>query len=196
MEVEAYCTYDRLWTGDRVALVRALHVLGHRCLRCETQRRHAQIAAGGLRLTILVIIVIAVRTPQLGHALQSAQAYEADSTLMGLVGALLAALGVGLAIAARVQLGRNWGMPTTRKENPELVMTGPYAFVRHPIYGGMLIAMFGSAIGQSVFWVPPLILFGVYFIYSARHEEKLMIEQFPQQYPAYMARTKMLLPFI
>jgi protein-S-isoprenylcysteine O-methyltransferase Ste14 len=150
----------------------------------------------GLRLTILVIIVIAVRTPQLGHALQGAQAYEADSTLMGLVGVLLAALGVGLAIAARVQLGRNWGMPTTRKENPELVMTGPYAFVRHPIYGGMLIAMLGSAIGQSVFWGPPLILFGVYFIYSARHEEKLMIEQFPQQYPAYIARTKMLLPFI
>jgi protein-S-isoprenylcysteine O-methyltransferase Ste14 len=151
---------------------------------------------GGLRLTILVIVVIALRTPQLGRALQSAQAYEADSPLMGLLGVLLAALGVGFAIAARIHLGRNWGMPTTLKENPELVTTGPYALVRHPIYGGMLIAMVGSAIGQNVFWVPPLILFGVYFVYSARQEEKLMIEQFPHQYPPYMTRTKMLLPLL
>jgi protein-S-isoprenylcysteine O-methyltransferase Ste14 len=150
----------------------------------------------GLRLTILVIIVIALRAPELREALQSAQAYEASSPLMGLCGVLLAALGVGLAIVARVQLGRNWGMPTSQKENPELVTTGPYAFIRHPIYTGMLIAMLGAAIGQTVSWVLPLILYGIYFTYSARREEKLMIEEFPQQYPAYMARTKMLVPFL
>lgn len=149
---------------------------------------------GGLRFIILVIVVIALRAPELRHSLRSVQAYEASSTLMGLGGLVLTVLGVGLAILARVHLGRNWGMPTTRKEHPELVTTGPYARVRHPIYTGMLIAMLGSAIGESVFWVLPLILFGTYFIHSARREEKVMSEQFPQQYPAYMARTKMLLP--
>jgi len=44
--------------------------------------------------------------------------------------------------------------------------------------------------------VLPLILYAAYFIYCARREEKLMIEQFPEPYPAYMRRTKMLLPFI
>ena len=150
----------------------------------------------GVRLVLLVIVVIALRTPQLSHALQSAQAYEAGSTLMGLTGVLLAAIGVGLAIVARVHLGRNWGMPTSQKENPELVTTGPYAFIRHPIYTGMLIAMLGSTLGQSVSWFLPLFLFALYFIYSARREEMLMIEEFPQQYPAYMARTKMLLPLL
>jgi protein-S-isoprenylcysteine O-methyltransferase Ste14 len=149
-----------------------------------------------LRLSILVVVVIALRTPELRHALRGAQAFEGGSTLMGLGGALLAALGVGLAILARVHLGRNWGMPVSRKENPDLVTTGPYALIRHPIYSGMLLAMLGSALGESVFWMLPLILFGVYFIYSARREERQMIEQFPQQYPAYMARTKMLLPLL
>jgi protein-S-isoprenylcysteine O-methyltransferase Ste14 len=153
-------------------------------------------AESSLRLSILVVVVIALRTPQLRHALHSAQIVEAGSTLMGLSGAVLAAVGVGLAIVARLHLGRNWGMPVSHKENPELVTTGPYAFVRHPIYGGMLIAMLGSALGESVFWILPLILFGAYFIYSARREEKLMSEQFPQQYPAYIARTKMLLPLL
>jgi protein-S-isoprenylcysteine O-methyltransferase Ste14 len=87
-------------------------------------------------------------------------------------------------------------MPMSRKENPELVTSGPYAYVRHPIYTGMLIAMLGSAIGESAFWLIPLILFGLYFVHSARIEEKLMIEQFPEQYSRYMQRTKMLFPFI
>jgi protein-S-isoprenylcysteine O-methyltransferase Ste14 len=60
----------------------------------------------------------------------------------------------------------------------------------------MLIAMLGSAIGESPFWSLPLVLFGIYFVYSARREEKLMMEQFPEQYRAYMKRTKMLVPFI
>ncbi|HEY6456772.1 MAG TPA: isoprenylcysteine carboxylmethyltransferase family protein [Steroidobacteraceae bacterium] len=153
-------------------------------------------AESGLRLSIFVIVVIAIRTPELRHALRSAQAYEAGRTLMGVAGAVLAALGVGLAIVARIQLGRNWGMPTSRKENPELVTSGPYAFIRHPIYSGMLIAMLGSTLGESVLWVLPLVLFGIYFAFSARREEKLMMEEFPEAYPAYMRRTKMLLPLL
>src|SRR5271168_3360854 len=68
-------------------------------------------AEGGLRVTILVIIVIALRTPELRHALRGAQAYQVGSPLLGVAGVLLTGLGVGLAIVARVQLGRNWGMP-------------------------------------------------------------------------------------
>jgi protein-S-isoprenylcysteine O-methyltransferase Ste14 len=60
----------------------------------------------------------------------------------------------------------------------------------------MLIGMLGSAIVDGVFWSILLVVFAVYFVYSARCEEKLMIEQFPQQYPAYMKRTKMLVPFL
>lgn len=150
----------------------------------------------GLRLGVIVLVVIALRLPTLRSALRSAQAHTAGNAFTGLAGVVLCVLGIGLAILARVHLGRNWGMPMSRKENPALVTTGPYAFIRHPIYTGMLLAMLGSAIGESVFWVVLLFLFGAYFLYSARREEKLMMEQFPKQYSAYMRRTKMLVPFL
>jgi protein-S-isoprenylcysteine O-methyltransferase Ste14 len=148
-----------------------------------------------LRLSVIVLILLAVRVTPLRHVLQSVQAQIANSVMLCTLGVLLCALGVGLAVWARMHLKGNWGMPMSRKENPELVMTGPYAFVRHPIYGGLLLAMTGSTIAASVFWVIPLILFGSYFIHSARREEAFMISQFPDEYPAYMRRSNMLLPW-
>lgn len=151
----------------------------------------------GLRLGVLVLIVLALRIPAVRHVLHDARGHAAGiSPLLGLGGVVLCALGIAFAIYARVHLGRNWGMPMTRKENPELVSSGPYAYVRHPIYTGILVAVFGSAIGTSPFWLIPFALLGIYFVYSARSEEKLMLEQFPEQYPQYMRRTKMLVPFV
>jgi protein-S-isoprenylcysteine O-methyltransferase Ste14 len=151
----------------------------------------------GWRLGVIVLIVLALRIPAVRHALQGARAHAAGiSPLMGLGGGVLCALGIAFAIYARVHLGRNWGMPMARKESPELVTSGPYAFVRHPIYTGMLTAMLGSAFGESPLWLVPLVLFGIYFVYSARNEEKLMLQQFPEQYREYMSRTKMLVPFV
>jgi protein-S-isoprenylcysteine O-methyltransferase Ste14 len=151
----------------------------------------------GLRVGVIVLALLARHLPVFSHALRNGRAYAAStSMLMGLIGVVFCAFGIGLAIWSRVCLGRNWGMPMSRTENPDLVTSGPYAYVRHPIYTGMLIAMLGSAIVESAFWSIPLVLFGIYFVYSARSEEKLMIEQFPKQYPAYMKRTKMLVPFI
>jgi isoprenylcysteine carboxyl methyltransferase (ICMT) family protein YpbQ len=150
----------------------------------------------GVRLGLIVLLVLAFRAPILRQGLQAMQAYEAHSPLLRIGGVVLCATGVGLAIFARIHLGRNWGMPASRKEDPELVTTGPYAVVRHPIYTGIILAMLGSMMGAGVYWVLPLVLFGAYFVTSARREEKFMLERFPEQYPAYVQRTKMLLPFI
>lgn len=115
---------------------------------------------------------------------------------LGTVGVALCALGVALAIWARVYLGKNWGMPMTLKQRPELVKTGPYSYVRHPIYTGMLLAMLGSALATSLLWLGALLLLGAYFIYSAAQEEKMMLKEFPDAYPAYVKQTKMLIPFL
>ena len=151
--------------------------------------------AMGLRLGIIVLIVLALRVPPLRQLLRDTQMRVPDGAVTGLLGVALCAAGIGLAVWARVHLDRNWGMPMSRKENPELVTTGPYAYVRHPIYGGILLAMLGSAVGVDVFWAIPLILFGAYFVYSARREEALMTSQFPEAYPAYIRRSRMLLPW-
>ena len=56
--------------------------------------------------------------------------------------------------------------------------------------------MLGSVFADGVGWLVVLVLFGIYFIYSAKTEEKIMLEQFPNEYPAYMKRTKALIPFV
>ena len=104
-----------------------------------------------LRLAIIVLMLLALRIPTLRQVLRNMQSHVADGAILGAVGVVLCALGVGLAAWARAHLDRNWGMPMSRKENPELITTGPYAYVRHPIYGGILLAMLGSTIGGSVF---------------------------------------------
>lgn len=112
------------------------------------------------------------------------------------LGVLLAALGVGFAIWARLHLGRNWGMPMTERKDPELVTSGPYAYVRHPIYTGVLLAIFGSALASGFPWLAVFAVACVYFLYAARQEEQVMRKRFPAAYPAYAARTKMLVPFL
>ena len=148
-----------------------------------------------LRLAVLVVVLTVILIFR--RALPSLRPYAINqSATAGLVGAVLCALGVGLAVLSRAYLGRNWGMPMSRKAEPELVMSGPYATLRHPIYAGVLLALLGSAIGLSIFWVLPFVVCVPYFIYSARREEQLLTEQFPDQYPAYVKRTKMLLPHL
>jgi protein-S-isoprenylcysteine O-methyltransferase Ste14 len=149
----------------------------------------------GLRLIVVSLALIVLAVPPVHQAFRELQAYQARSIVLGAAGVVVCAAGIGLAALSRFYLGRNWGLPASRKEDPELVTEGPYQYVRHPIYGGIMLAMLGTAIGAGAFWIVPLILFGVYFVYSACREEKIMIAQFPERYPAYMRRTWMLLPF-
>jgi protein-S-isoprenylcysteine O-methyltransferase Ste14 len=112
------------------------------------------------------------------------------------LGLVLFAVGLGFAIWARVHIGRNWGTPMTQKEDPELVTSGPYHLVRHPIYSGVLVATVGTAVALSWLWLIAAALAGIYFGYAATVEEGFLAKQFPDTYPAYRRSTKMLLPFI
>jgi protein-S-isoprenylcysteine O-methyltransferase Ste14 len=84
----------------------------------------------------------------------------------------------------------------SQKDDPELVTTGPYRLVRHPIYSGILAAGLGTAVALSWYWLFAVLLAGIYFVYSATVEERYLAEQFPDSYPAYKRSTKMLVPFI
>lgn len=116
--------------------------------------------------------------------------------LRGGLGLVLFALGLGFAIWARLHIGRNWGTPMSQKDEPELVTSGPYRLVRHPIYSGILLAGVGTAVALSWAWLFAVALAGVYFLYSATVEERYLTERFPDAYPAYRRSSKMLVPFI
>ena len=95
------------------------------------------------------------------------------------VGLAVFALGLALAVWARVYLGRNWGMPMSRKADPELVTTGPYRRIRHPIYSGVILGMVGTAIAVSPYWLNAAAILGAYFLFSAVIEERTMAKLFP-----------------
>ena len=84
----------------------------------------------------------------------------------------------------------------SEKADPELVTTGPYSAVRHPIYSGIILAMAGTAVAVSWYWLVAVVLLGGYFIYSAVMEERYLAERFPDAYPRYKQSTKMLIPFV
>ena len=149
-----------------------------------------------LRLLLIALIVLAVvfgdRLP-LGLARSTAEAAAASGAAA--VGCVLCVLGLAFAIWARVTLGRHWGMPMTLHERPELVTSGPYRYVRHPIYTGVGTMTIGTTLvfPLAVLWSAAII---AYFVYSARREERDMERLFPDVYPAYRQRSKMLVPFL
>jgi protein-S-isoprenylcysteine O-methyltransferase Ste14 len=147
-----------------------------------------------LRLALYGVVVLVLQAGVFGVAWPALRPTE--RTGVGLIGFGFTLLGIGLAIAGRAYLGGIWDSRATNLKHPELITTGPYALVRHPIYGGLLFAMVGSAIGQSILWVLPLIVYAPILVHNARREEGYLLEQFPEPYVAYMKRTKMLLPFV
>jgi protein-S-isoprenylcysteine O-methyltransferase Ste14 len=143
-------------------------------------------------IVIIVIGGVVIRALRAGGPDQLA----VHSPVVRAIGAALVVCGLATAVWARVTLGRNWGMPMTEKEEPELVTTGPYRLVRHPIYSGIVLATVGTGLAVSLGWLVVAGVMGVYFGYSATVEERTLTDQFPDAYPSYQARTKLLIPFL
>jgi protein-S-isoprenylcysteine O-methyltransferase Ste14 len=105
--------------------------------------------------------------------------------------------GLVFCIWARLILGRNWSGAITLKEDHELIERGPYRIVRHPIYTGLLVMFFATAIFSArIGGLLGLPLVFASFWMKLRDEERLMLKQFPDQYAAYERRTKRLIPFV
>jgi protein-S-isoprenylcysteine O-methyltransferase Ste14 len=144
----------------------------------------------GVRVVVLLAVLFLVRTRGFkGHS------FTHDPWLQG-IGFAVFLSGLALAIWARIYLGRNWGTPMSQKVGPELVTTGPYRAIRHPIYSGIILATIGTTIAVGLYWLVAVALLGGYFIYSAFMEHRLMASLFPGSYPEYKRSTKMLVPFI
>jgi protein-S-isoprenylcysteine O-methyltransferase Ste14 len=118
--------------------------------------------------------------------------------LFGSIGLALDFAGVACAIWARVILGHNWsGLVMAVRHGHELVQTGPYAIVRHPIYTGLLAAILGTAltIGTLASWLAVAAgLAGI--LIRVEVEERLMAAEFGEMHDAYRRRTKKLIPFV
>ena len=111
-------------------------------------------------------------------------------------GAVLALAGFLFAAWARACIGRNWSAAVTVKAGHELVTTGPYAIVRHPIYAGLLLAFIGTAVARGDLGaMAAAALAGWAFRRKTGLEERWMREQFGPAYDAYARRVPALFPW-
>lgn len=111
------------------------------------------------------------------------------------LGTILTLLGLLFAVWARVHLGGNWSGTVTVKHDHTLITSGPYRFVRHPIYTGMLAALLGTALAEGNacgFIGTALILLG--FVIKLLVEEGRMRATFPRDYDDYSRHTARLIP--
>ena len=157
----------------------------------STGRRYYSPLARGARLLLLVAIMIGLRFA--GRA--PLQSFRSFGVAAAAAGVALCVVGLAFAVWARITLGRNWGMPMTRHEDPELVTSGPYRYVRHPIYTG-LIAMFVGTTLVFPLAALPCALTIAYSVFSAVREERDMAGRFPEAYPEYRKHSKMFVPFL
>ncbi len=112
-------------------------------------------------------------------------------------GISMTVFGVAFAIWARLFLGRNWSATVTIKQDHEIVRSGPYAVVRHPIYSGFLLAFLGTAIyvGELRAFLGVSLTFAGWWL-KLKMEESFMLSQFGSQYRDYQREVKALIPFV
>ena len=118
-----------------------------------------------------------------------------DSPLLGMLAVALTAAGVAFAIWARWHLGENWSGTVTLKADHELIRTGPYRSIRHPIYTGMLLAMIGTALAVGELrGILAFLITLASFYQKARREERFLHQEFGEKFAAHTQHTGMFLP--
>jgi protein-S-isoprenylcysteine O-methyltransferase Ste14 len=149
-------------------------------------------------------VMLRYRTPLIIGALLFAAPRWSPSVLRGrflpqgpflpILGTVVLAAGLGFSVWARRHLGRNWSAAVVVKEDHALIRSGPYRYVRHPIYAGLLLGFMGMAVTIGE-WrgLLAMVFFGVSFAVKSRQEEARMAEVFPE-YEDYRRRTAALVP--
>lgn len=168
-------------------------------LAALVQKRNARRQSMGSRL-LQVSIILLVLVPFFVEGRRMGLLYRhlyPNLLFVQYFGVLLLLLGCGFAVWARFVLGRNWSGIVTVKEDHTLITGGPYAWVRHPIYTGILLALLGTAVMLGTVLNFVEVSAAVFALWlKLRTEEKFMFETFGERYKAYRQQVKALIPHV
>ena len=163
-------------------------------LRTKPTERHEGVSS---RLSYAVLTVAAFYLMFANSAPREwlAAAIFPSSPWIGLAGVITTAAGIGFAVWARVYLGGNWSSSVTVKVGHELVRTGPYRWVRHPIYTGIILGLLGTAIARNqVRGLIAVLLAYLGFKIKSKIEESAMQATFGPDYLEYSQHTGAIMP--
>jgi protein-S-isoprenylcysteine O-methyltransferase Ste14 len=152
----------------------------------QTWIYRAAMIAGGILLT-----------PWTGQLLEEKPIWEVSFVGVYVLAAVMLA-GLSLTWWARIYLGPLWSSVITRKKDHKIIDTSPYAFVRHPIYCGLIVAILATAVAEgkaTALLGSALVILGVW-LKACTEERFLMTELGPEIYGAYCRRVPMLVPFL
>ncbi|MGA2563521.1 MAG: isoprenylcysteine carboxylmethyltransferase family protein [Steroidobacteraceae bacterium] len=151
------------------------------------------------RLAFLVVMLLAATLLLSGHhrlRWLQAQWISGGWTRYWIAVALVVA-GLSFSVWARRVLGGNWSGTVSVKVDHELVQTGPYRRIRHPIYTGLLLAVFGSGLAAGrLYGVAAFLLVALALWWRQRVEERWMAAEFGERYERYRRSSWALVPFV
>jgi protein-S-isoprenylcysteine O-methyltransferase Ste14 len=150
----------------------------------------------GYRLVVIVLVAGLLAAGRVAHLSVSSQLWKTPLAV-GIVMDCVVVVGAAFTVWARITLGRNWSAEVTLKQGHELIETGPYALVRHPIYTGLIAMLLATVIdyGHVIGFALLVGLCGGLW-WKARQEEQVMSRHFPAAYAAYKARVRSIIPFV
>jgi protein-S-isoprenylcysteine O-methyltransferase Ste14 len=187
MNMSAFAVMEKLWLV--LAVFWLLTAIGQkRAVFTESIGRSAVYRGGTVAAFLLMFYGWLAVRPLGWRVTPSWPALEWVAVAIGVAG-------FALAFWARILLGGEWSANVTLKTDHQLIVAGPYAVVRHPIYSGLLLAMLGTAIagGELRMYLATAILFGAYW-YKLRLEEQLLVAAMGERYVEYKQRTYALIP--
>ena len=156
--------------------------------------------APGFRWTLLWMAVLIILISRFISHQQGLHIFDTSTqpiTPLQIIGVILTGIGLVIALVARKTLADNWSSDVELKKDHTLITQGIYHYIRHPIYTGIdLMGLGATIVDQSPFVALFYVFMIIFLIFKMKKEEALLCKHFPKDYPAYMKKTKALIPFI
>jgi protein-S-isoprenylcysteine O-methyltransferase Ste14 len=147
-----------------------------------------------IQIVLMAAAYILMFKEQIGRGWLATRFVPASPTI-GKFGVAVTVVGIAFAIWARWHLGENWSATVTLKEGHELISSGPYRYIRHPIYTGMLLAFVGTALALGEYRaLISVCMVMVAFYIKAKKEELFLSQEFGEKFREHSRRTGMFLP--
>jgi protein-S-isoprenylcysteine O-methyltransferase Ste14 len=194
MQAELYHLLAYLWTAFGIYWIGAAVLKRSGSERAEIPQSRESRFYRPLRLLILALTFSLLFWQRTAVGFLGAR-FTPSSSAVSATGFVAALIGLGVALWARVRLGQYWSDKVVLQEGHQLIRGGPYAYMRHPIYSGVLLGVAGTALVLGeVRGIVAFVILLVNYSIKAKREENILEHKFGEQFKLHRKQAGFLLP--